>query len=240
MVSEMSIKNTFENGFFWNNYKSIESNFLDFLEYVPYCESNIKMYSPKLAGLLLQIGGYVDSAFKEMAKYFVLRAYIKKKDGTAKRAKVITDIVDAYSVYGTIYNLSSNNGDHLIAKLDFGDKEMYPFKNFSSSNFDSPEWWDAYNKVKHEYSLHYKKASIDNVLNGLAGAFLLNAIHYPGIKLLWQLGYLTTGIKAEKGFAELFLNENDFDRYMQIATLEFKPLNIGIRIETPLFLYVHP
>lgn len=236
MVSAITSKNTFENGFFWNNYTSIESDFLRFLEYVPYCKLNIKMYSPKLTGMLLQIGGYIDSAFKEMANYFNLEAYTKKR---TKKTEIITDIVDAFCVFETIYHLSLNNGGYLIAKLDFGDKEMYPFQNFSSLDFQSPEWWYAYNKVKHEYSIHSKKASINNVLEGLSGAFLVNVIHYPSIKLLWQLGYLKTGVKAGQGFQELFLNEKQFDGYMQSATPDLKPLNIGVRIETPLFLYMH-
>ena len=234
----MPLKPTFENGFFWNNYTSIESDFLRFLEYAPYCPSNKKIYSPKLTGLLLQIGGYVDSAFKEMAKFFRPRTYEKKRSAPARRVRPIADIVDAFCLYETIYSLSSNNGGKLIAKLELvGDKELHPFASFSS-NYQRPQWWDAYNKVKHEYSLHYRKASIDNVLDGLAGAFLLNTVHYPSIELLWRLDNLRIGIKVQKGFAELSLTEEQINAYMLNAVSKFEPLNVGIRVETPLLLYV--
>jgi hypothetical protein len=232
----MPDENTFENGFFWNNYKSIESDFLGFMEVAPYHKSNQQMYSPKLTGLLLQIGGYVDSAFKEMASFYDLRAYKKKE---LEKNKILADIIDAYSLFESIYHLSSNNGGTLIAKLDFGDKELYPFKEFSDV-FIRPSWWNAYNKVKHEYSLHYKKASIDNVLRGLGGAFLLNVVHYPSVRLLWQLGYLITGVEAGPGFQEVYYDEKMLDKnIMPKAISELEPLNIGIRIETPLFLYAH-
>jgi len=238
--NNMSFKNlaeyTFENGFFWNNYKSIESDFLRFLEYSPYHESNLKMYSPKLTGMLLQIGGYVDSAFKEMTSYFNPEAYDKKGN---RKKKIIVNIKDVFCVFETIYNLSSNNRGTAVAKLDFGDLELYPFEEFSSQEFKSPAWWTAYNKVKHEYSLHYKKASMDNVLNGLAGAFLLNAIHYPSIKILWQLGYLEAGMKTGTGFHGFEYREKDIDDIISTAASEFKPVNIGLRIETPLFIYFH-
>jgi len=238
MTPAFGNKNTFENGFFWNNYKSIESDFLRFLEYAPYHKSNLKMYSPKLTGFLLQTGGYIDSAFKEMANYFNFRTCGKKK--RVKKKETITDIVDAFCLFEDIYSLSSNNGGHLIAKLDLvGDKELHPFKDFSSSQFTSPIWWSDYNKVKHEYSLHYRKASLDNVLEALAGAFLLNVTHYPSIKVLWQLGHLTTGSKAGSKFAEAFLEERFFDDYMQNAVSNLQPLNIGIRVETPLYIYMH-
>ncbi|OGH05846.1 MAG: hypothetical protein A2W22_06770 [Candidatus Levybacteria bacterium RBG_16_35_11] len=240
-----SSKNTFENGFFWNNYKSIESDFLRFLEYAPYYKSNLKMYSPKLTGFLLQTGGYIDSAFKEMANYFRFKTYklkkVKKKIVTKriKKEDTITNVVDAFCILEILYSLSTNNGGHLIAKLDFGDKELYPFKDFSSSQFISPTWWSAYNEVKHEYSLHYRKASLNNVLEALAGAFLLNVTHYPSIKLLWQLGYLKTGGKAGEGFTEMNLEERFLDLYIQGAVPDLKPLNIGIRVETPLYIYMH-
>jgi hypothetical protein len=94
-------RNTFENGFFWNNYKSIESDFLEFINYVPYHKSNLKIYSPKLTGLLLQIGGYVDSAFKEMPRFFGFRSF-KKVKGRVKRVKdieLVTDIIDAFCLF---------------------------------------------------------------------------------------------------------------------------------------------
>jgi hypothetical protein len=231
--------NTFDDGFFWNNYKSIEFDFLEFLEFVPYHKSNLKVYSPKLTGLLLQIGGYIDSAFKDMANYFNTNAEYRKKDGTlgrCKTSKIIANVKDAYCVFETVYSLSSNNGGHMIAKLDFGDVELHPFQGFSSV-FKSPEWWSAYNKVKHQYSLHYEKASLNNVLEALAGAFLLNVVHYPSIELLWQLGILIGGLRAGKGFTETILDESTLDSFMQKPVTELQHLNIDVRAETPLFLY---
>lgn len=236
MPSKSTGESTFENGFFWNNYKSIESDLLRFLEYSPYHKSNLKMYSPKLTGMLLQVGGYVDSAFKEMTNYFNSKAYNEK--GYRKK-KIIDDIKDVFCIFETVYSLSSNNGGALIAKLDFGDLELNPFEEFASPEFKSPAWWTAYNKVKHEYSLHYKKASIENVLHGLAGAMLLNAVHYPSIKILWQLGYLEAGVRSGSGFRPIEYSETNIDDMILKAASEFGVVNMGIRIETPLFLYVH-
>jgi hypothetical protein len=217
----------------------MESDFLEFTEYIPYCNRNLKTYSPKLTGLLLQIGGYVDSAFKEMADFFKSRAYTRKR-GRKVRSEAIGNIVDGFCFFESIYNLSSNYGGHLIAKLDLvGDKEFFPFGQWSSVNFEKLTWWEAYNKVKHQYSLHVKKASFNNILEGLSAALLLNVTHYPSIKLLWQLGYLETGIYSEGGFQKLSLSERAFNDYWDGAVSNLTSLNIGIKMETPLFLYVH-
>ena len=47
----------------------MENEFTHFLEYVPYTNYNKRVYSPKLLAMFLQIYGYIDTVFKEMAKY---------------------------------------------------------------------------------------------------------------------------------------------------------------------------
>jgi len=236
------VATTFMDGFFWNNFKSMEQDFLRFLEYTPYCVMNDEMYSPKLTGLLLQIGGYIDSAFKEMARFFTfteVKSYkIKRGVLTEKlERKAVKDIIDYCAVFEGIYDLSNNSHGDLIAKLDFGLQHLRPFEKFAGAK--SPEWWTAYNKVKHEYSAEFDRANIKNVLNGLAGAFLLNALHYPSIELLWKLGYLEAGSRVgETGFQNIMHHKGAFNEYMKVAVSNLSPLNLGIRIETPLFLYL--
>lgn len=36
----------------------------------------------------------------------------------------------------------------------------------------SPEWWQAYNKVKHERHLHFDKATLKNCLNSVAALYI--------------------------------------------------------------------
>lgn len=66
---QASSQDKFENGYFWQLYRDLESQFQNFLEYVPYFEGNEKVYSFRLLNLVLCIGGHVDSALKEMARY---------------------------------------------------------------------------------------------------------------------------------------------------------------------------
>lgn len=132
MVREMrKVATTFVDGFFWNNFKSMEQDFLRFLEYTPYCVMNDDMYSPKLTGLLLQIGGYIDSAFKEMARFFTfteVKSYkIKRSVLTEKlERKAVKNIIDYCAVFEGIYELSNNSHGDLIAKLDFGLQHLRP------------------------------------------------------------------------------------------------------------------
>lgn len=52
--------------------------------------------------------------------------------------------------------------------------ELQPFLNWKDApNYQSPDWWTPYNKVKHERLDNYKEANLKNVLNALAGLYIL-------------------------------------------------------------------
>ena len=59
-------------------------------------------------------------------------------------------------------------------KVKIRDIELQPFMNWKDEpNYKSPYWWKPYNKVKHERIDYYKMANLKNVLNSLAGLFIL-------------------------------------------------------------------
>ena len=59
-------------------------------------------------------------------------------------------------------------------KVKIRDIELQPFMNWKDEpNHKSPDWWKPYNKVEHERIDYYKMANLKNVLNSLAGLFIL-------------------------------------------------------------------
>lgn len=59
-------------------------------------------------------------------------------------------------------------------KVKMGEIELQPFLNWEQSpNYKSPDWWTPYNKVKHERIDYYRNANLKNVINALAGLFIL-------------------------------------------------------------------
>lgn len=216
----------------------METEFWKFLEVLPYTKYNRWAYSPRLLSMLLQICGYIDTVFKEMAKF---RSFRRIPD-----CRRINDLETsgyegyhiglARSAFDEIYKLSSNNGGELIAKLDWvGDQRLYPFSKFNEGT--SPEWWHAHNKVKHNWSKALRQVNMDNALLALSGAFLINAIHYPSMELLWRLGSLDIVIETAPGLSELRLPESTFKELLKTAIKNRKPLGYDFIIETPLFIY---
>ena len=58
-------------------------------------------------------------------------------------------------------------------KVRFRDIELEPLSSWTNTPYHSPDWWSPYNDVKHERINNYKSANLKNVLNALAGLFIL-------------------------------------------------------------------
>ena len=214
----------------------MEADFTHFLEYVPYTKENRNAYAPRLLAILLQICGYIDTVFKEMAKYQSFRRIPACKTINDLRANDYRGFHIGYArdAFEDIYKLSSNSGTKLIAKLDWvGDKYLTPFAAFGEGK--SPSWWYDYNDVKHNWSANMKRANMDNVLEALSGAFLLNAIHYPSIELLWRLGVFKTVIKTGAGPSIHYMPKETFQRILKRARRRRKPLDWNFIVDTQLF-----
>lgn len=183
----------------WELYKTVESSFFDFLEYVPLTREHEKVISPKLLTLIFQIGGYVDTTFKHMAQYPRLSTdpnvqKILEKLENPRRGNVT--IEDCRVAFEPIYKLSERE---VIVKsqsfffpesIQVARRESYavltPFLEFRRGK--SPKWWKIYTGLKH-YSLEkIKDATMKNTLDALSGLFLLNVIdeqNWPSIA--WEV-----------------------------------------------------
>lgn len=227
-------KDNFEKGIFWKLYLDLEHQFQNFLEYVPYLEGNEKTYSFKLLNLILSIGGHIDSAFKEMARYpkFSINSECRQILKLLQEKKVIP-ITLPLKAFDKEYGISNKI---VIFKCLPEVLEVVPFKPRSKTAI-SPHWWKIYNGLKHDVGINLKEANLLNTLHALAGAFLLNVIHEPAILRFYQ----------HRMFKYLYKQKDGTYQISKKAALEF-PMSIieyalehkqslPFMIETPLFIY---
>lgn len=73
--------------------------------------------------------------------------------------------------------------------------KLVPFEEFKHNK--SPEWWKIYNKLKHDLSIHLRKANLTNTLRALAGAFVLNVVHNPSALRLVNYGIMKAQIMTD-------------------------------------------
>lgn len=249
-----TVADNFENGIFWELYLDLERQFQSFLEYVPYLAENEGTYSFKLLNLILNIGGYVDSAFKEMARYpkFFGDKKCKQILGLLKKSKEDIERGERPKFPSIKHYLETFDKLHLarfdpITRSYISDElskmkvifkrlvereDVIPFKPYNQRT-NAPEWWEIYNGLKHDVSLNIEKANLKNTRDALAGAFLLNVIHEPAFRRLFELGILKLESKGGTGIiaAESYVNPSIFEQDIK------RGINTPYFVETPLFIY---
>lgn len=52
-------------------------------------------------------------------------------------------------------------------------KTLSPFSNWNTITYNSLTWYKAYNNVKHHRSTYFHEANLENVINAVAGVFII-------------------------------------------------------------------
>lgn len=222
----------FELGLMWAVYHDMEKIFLNFLEYVPLASDHSKVYSYKLLHLMLQIGGYIDTSFKEMATHSSFDGNEKCKAIRGKAVKRETVGIDlAREAFEPIYHLSSRlvlvKSPAYLARVII--ERWSPFVEFKEGK--SPKWWKAYNEVKHDWLANLEQANVRNTLYALASAFLLNVVHEPSILALTQWGHVKTLGTAEQQAVSPEIVHKILNGKRPLK-------DTPVAVETPLFIWV--
>jgi len=195
------------------DYKSIESEFLNFVKYVPISKEHENVWSLKLANQLLLIGSSIDSFFKCALASFrrnIIQKHINSpKYGTITFKKenqidkydydsigyTIEDFIAESKFYENILNENEPNmglyRDIFEDIYELSNKSIYVLRTEEKirpfkgwENNKSPQWWIKYRALKHDKFQNRKLATLKTVLDSLAALFLLNVYHYENRKFL--------------------------------------------------------
>ncbi len=142
----------------WPYYLSLESDVVGLSRYIEFDRENYGTYSTELARVLLATGSEVDALLKKLCKLF-------SPNRSPNRIDRYKSIV--------IQHLPSIHKQKVVSRRF--ELALRPWSNWSGDA--QPDWWRAYNLVKHQRNLNFKEANLKNVLHSVAGLYLLN-IHY--------------------------------------------------------------
>jgi hypothetical protein len=137
----------------WRAYKLIEKDLLRLFEYVEPTDDNLETYSHRTYELILraatefetnckrilEANGYQKNGNLNMSDYFKINAASKLHE---------------YTVSLTVWSPAK--------------KDLSPFGEWANEK-NSLSWYQAYNLVKHDRNRNFPKASLENLLNCVAG-----------------------------------------------------------------------
>ena len=144
----------------WNYLLALERSLDELSRYVEFHKRNFRCFSVEIARLLLACGAEVDVVCKQICQ----------AHNTASRAETILqyrrEIVSAFPGVTGFKVLLPNYG-----------LTLRPWDEWRKTD-GVPHWWTAYNKTKHQRQTEYHQANLKNMLNAIAGLFVVVLYFY--------------------------------------------------------------
>ncbi len=140
----------------WNYFLTIEEDFIKTIPFVEPSKDNFDTYSTQYAKILLAAASETDTILKRLCK--AIDPSCKKRSEQSYREFLVKEHkVPLYAAKTKIlqYNLSSA-----------------PWESYEFEKPETPDWWTAYNKVKHHLDKGFEKATLKNALCSICGLFV--------------------------------------------------------------------
>lgn len=159
----------------------MEEQFLVTRRYVSFDKKNGKTFSSEFIKLLQAICSEIDVLAKEIAKY-------KNPNFKIKESYIAKWGFMLVKSYPFLSNTTVQfNNDYILSPWKKTGYVEYYNKDHNlcykrAEGCENPEWWRAYNKVKHERtsikdkSPNYEQANLKNVVNALGALYILEQI----------------------------------------------------------------
>jgi len=193
-------------GFFensaWEQYTTLEEEFIRYLKYVPLEEKHYDVWSLVLGDLLNNTGSIIDSFLKNAIHFNQLND-IQNIEKIREDEKC-HNMKSYRMIFEHFYNLSN--------KEIFENKswsKIIPFSNWSDNK--SPDWWNNYTALKHDRFSNQKNATLKTTLDALGGLFLLNVIHLETRMILFRDGFIHSPKLDHSFFRVLVSKKEPFD-----------------------------
>lgn len=159
---------------YWNIYKSLERELLNLAETIHIDDSQLSVYSMRIANLLIRTVIEIESISKEL--YF-------REGGTKQDDKDLYFDTDCIKLLEDKWNLSKKVV--IISSPLFylcNNKEFNPLHKASKRGTSSSKWQRAYQGVKHNRAKSLKEGNLQNFIHALGALYLLN-LYYQNQKI---------------------------------------------------------
>lgn len=143
----------------WNYFLALEKDLENLSRFIEFSEDNWTSYSLEMARIILAAAADVDVLLKSLCK----------RESPSVSAESINS-------YMNVINDKLPNIPAFEARLPRWGLNLIPWENWSRNAV--PDWWTAYNKVKHHRGEHYPKANLHNTINAVAALYIINLYFY--------------------------------------------------------------
>jgi len=139
----------------WNYLLAIEGDLERLSRFIEFDRQNFECFSVEISRILLASGAEVDVVCKQICKKLNPRSSADRIHPYQNEILASYPTIPDFKVLLPRYGLT-----------------LTPWSNWSVSN-NPPDWWAAYNKIKHHRDAEYHQANLQNALNAVGGLFVM-------------------------------------------------------------------
>jgi len=145
----------------WNYFLALESDIERLARFVEFTDKNFLTYSIEMAHLFLAAASETEVVAKQLCSML-------DSANSTRNAKGYCNV---------LRNRLPEIENSIVTIPRYG-LELRPWS--ALQGVKAPDWWDAYNSVKHQRHENFALANLKNVLDAMAGLFLLILYYYRG------------------------------------------------------------
>mgnify|MGYP001201090438 CR=1 FL=1 len=145
----------------WDYFLTLEVDLINLARYIEFSEKNFDTFSIELVRILLAASSEVDVVAKVLCQQIDPDFLSRIKSG--KRNPSINDYKE------TILSKRPGVVNFRVELPRYG-LTLLPWISWDKDG-ENPDWWKAYNSVKHERNNNFHQANLRNALNSVAGLF---------------------------------------------------------------------
>lgn len=162
-----------------SQFSFLEQQLQDFMGNVPFIETNKKIISPKLVTIIMESCSLIDSIFHEISGNHSERFNLKK--------------------YSDLHEPTLELDENLTLFLNTPLEVLKPYNNWTKKQ---PDWWLAYNKVKHDRLNNINVATFENAVYAIAALHQIIVRNSIFISGFLKFGWIDTNeIEIVEGLA---------------------------------------
>jgi len=162
-----------------SNFVALEEQLVSCMDYVPFIEQNECVVSPRFVPILMDACSLVDSVFRHTASedgHHNLRLYALMHEDRLELEEATTLL--------------------LVSPLQF----LRPFRGWQDA---APQWWNAYNQVKHDRVGNYAAASYAHTVSAMAALHQVMARSWAFLGNLAKAGWFN---ESDEQFGEMLVS----------------------------------
>lgn len=186
MIPEISIQ-SFIRGY-WNYFLELEDQLISTKRYVDFDKSNNKTFSIEYLKLLQATCSEIDVVAKILAEWFEPSFKSINNKNIQKWGFVIQHHIQNIDTFAVRFN----NDYEIMPWRNWKYEKYQDSKNCTRyrlvSGCETPCWWIAYNKVKHERTsaygnsqINYVRANLENLIAAMAALYILETLFFSSI-----------------------------------------------------------